>query len=77
MLNGSLLICFFETYNIYLMLLFHFFLLERLLNDNKYFKGIKHSLENWMVDRKSVFVYKSISLLIYFIYLFYLFKLRS
>ena len=55
-----LLICFFQTYNIYLILFISYFcLLKRLLKGNKYFEGIKHSLEHWRVDTK-VFLFMSL-----------------
>ena len=66
-----LLILFFETYNIYLILFISFFcLLKRLLKGNKYFEGKKHSLENW---NKSVFIYKFIYFIVKIFIYFYLF----
>ena len=75
-----LLICFFRTHSIYLTSFFsYFYLLKRLLKDNKYFGGIKHSLENWRVDMKVfLFINLFISLLKYiYFFLFHVFKLRS
>ena len=68
--------CFCQTYSIYLILFIsHFCLLKRLLKGNKYFEGIKHSLENWRVDTK-VFLFMNLFISWYF-FLFHVFKLRS
>ena len=68
-----LLICFFQTHNIY-SFISYFYLHKSLLKDNKYFEGIKHSLENWRVDTKVfLFINLFISLLKYlFFYSMYL-----
>ena len=62
-----LLICFFQSYNIYLILFISYFcLLKKLLKGNTYCEGIKHSLENWKIDTKVfLFINCFISLLKY------------
>ena len=50
-----LLICYFQTYNINLILFISFFCLrKRLLKGNIYFEEIKQNLENWRGDTKTL-----------------------